>query len=1052
MLENYTRVSVIYNNSESKSRIIEVKENDSQEHYAVKFVGPLDDTLKSIIFNREVNALKNLNKYDNIVTLYHSEIGRSNKNNKQYGILLLEKVPGNSLDKINVENISGIDKYKISIGIIDAIINAHNNNIIHRDIKPSNIMVDGTKVKIIDFGISKIKSCVDEGTVQDLKSKDYCAPEVALRSEATELSDIYSIGSVIYNLFTGKKPPQPQYFEKELNESSCLRSELKEVLISMVKELPQNRESNLEKLKNSLQEIIKKINTSINKYYFNIDSDMFELLKNKTVIKKSTNFIEFARSILPKDFNFPFGFINSKEQYEFLGEKYIIKCIYEKEKEKEVFHIFDLIIPIDEEKIRFKKKAINIDGELFFNSKNVVSNTNYKLDIILSNHKEEYNSNTKRNDMFYNYFKNWKSYLYDSIEKEKNNGICFSYNSFNIKNNRLTLEVNKFKNKNIDEIREETQFIIEQTVAGKEVRTKIGTYEDCEYNKGKTYININIDKKSSLKKIESLLNNKLLIKEDYIYKISSYQRQLTAINSLQDENYECKSLKDIILDLKEPKRIGELKNIKFNSSQVNDYQRSAIEKFLSSESIALIQGPPGTGKTTVINEIIYQILNESKNSSQKPKILVVSQSHTAVDNILEGIIKKNMNVKIFRVGDEKKISDKISSKFTVDVLKKIFIDNVQIKCKEYSNNFNEIDLESEENNRLRNILKIQEEWIERINSTEDIEYQIVSNAEIVAGTCIGFMSNPIIKEMLFDYVIIDEAAKATTPELLVSIIKASKILLVGDQEQLPPYIEDNKFDWVNKKILEELKTSLFTNLYKIIPKTHRQRLGTQYRMHPNIGDLISQTFYEGGIDTGISPEERQHKIIDLQKYSIVWYDTSKMGLVKNHKPTPGKSYCNLCEVEIIKEFIKKNNSLILNDESSIGIITGYSAQKDLISRKIRNYNLDNKIDVNTVDAFQGREKDIIIYSTVRSSDKDFNIGFQKESERINVAFSRAKELLIIVGNIDMYGRWGEEENKFPDIVSYIRNNNEECLIIDCSKEKVYEELLRATSKKSSKRK
>ncbi|MFW2491699.1 AAA domain-containing protein [Clostridium chromiireducens] len=1048
MLENYTKVGVIYNNPDSKSTIIEVKENDSQEHYAVKFVGPLDDTLKSIIFNREVNALKNLNKYDNIVTLYHSEIGMNNKNNKQYGILLLEKVSGKSLDKIDLENINGIDKYKISIGIIDAIINAHNNNIIHRDIKPSNIMVDGTKVKIIDFGISKIKSCVDEGTVQDLKSKDYCAPEVALRSEATELSDIYSIGAVIYNLFTGKKPPQPQYFEKELNESLYLRSELRDVLISMIKELPEDRESNLEKLKNSLQEIIKRINTSINKYYFNVDSDKFQLFKNKTVIKKSTNFNEFTRSILPNDFNSPFGVINNNGEYEFLGEKYIIKCIYQ----NEFFYVFDLYIPMDEEKIRFKKKAINIDGKLFFNSSNATANTNYKLDIILSNYKEEYNSNAKRNDMFYNYFKNWKSYLYDGIEKEKNNGVCFSYNYFKIKNNLLTLEVNKFKNKNIDEIREDTQFIIEQTVAGKEVRTKIGTYENCEYNKGKTYININIDKKSSLKKIENLLNSKLLIKEDYVYKISSYQKQLTAINSLQDENYECKNLKDIILDLKEPKRIGELKNIKFNSSQVNDYQRSSVEKFLSSESIALIQGPPGTGKTTVINEIIYQILNESKNSSQKPKILVVSQSHTAVDNILEGLVKKNMNAKIFRVGDEKKISNKISNKFTVDVLKKNFIDNVQIKCREYSNNFNQIDLELEKNNRLRNILKIQEEWLERINSTDDIEYQIVSNAEIVAGTCIGFMSNPIIKEMLFDYVIIDEAAKATTPELLVSIIKASKILLVGDQEQLPPYIEDNKFDWVNKKILKELKTSLFTNLYEIIPMTHKQRLGTQYRMHPNIGDLISQTFYGGEITTGISPEERQHKIIDLQKYSIVWCDTSKMGIVKNHKPTSGKSYCNLCEVEIIKEFIKKNNALISNSEYSMGIITGYSAQKDLISRKIKNYNLDNKIDVNTVDAFQGRENDIIIYSTVRSSDEDFNIGFQKESERINVAFSRAKELLIIVGNIDMYGRWGDEENKFPDIVSYIRNNSDECLIIDCSKEKVYEELLRTTNKKSSKRK
>ncbi len=104
--------------------------------------------------------------------------------------------------------------------------------------------------------------------------------------------------------------------------------------------------------------------------------------------------------------------------------------------------------------------------------------------------------------------------------------------------------------------------------------------------------------------------------------------------------------------------------------------------------------------------------------------------------------------------------------------------------------------------------------------------------------------------------------------------------------------------------------------------------------------------------------------------------------------------------------------------------------------------MDNIIDVNTVDAFQGREEDIIIYSTVRSSDNNYEIGFQKEEQRINVAFSRAKELLIIVGDINMYSQWGEEDNKFPEIVSYIKENPDECLIVDCSKEKVYEKLLK----------
>ncbi|EHI98159.1 serine/threonine protein kinase [Clostridium sp. DL-VIII] len=1047
MLENYKKVGTIYDNKHNNSKIFEVKEKDGEEHYAVKLIGPLDDSLKNTIFTREINALKKLNKYKNIVTLYHNEVGTNKKDNKKYGILLLELVNGESLDKIEIENLDDIEKYKISIGIIEAVLNAHNNSIIHRDIKPSNVMVDGTNVKIIDFGISKIKSCIDEGTVKDFKSKDYCAPEVALRGESSELSDIYSIGAVIYYLFTGNKPPQPQHFEDKINILG-LRGDFKELLVSMIKEIPEERESNLEKLKNSIEEIIKKVDSVVNKYYFNIDTELFELSKRKLIIKRSMNFNEFTKSILPNDFKTTFGLINNNDQYEFIGEKYIIKCIYE----KNIFYIFELNTLLDDEKIRFKKRASDVIGKLFFDSSSRTDNCNDKLDILLDNYREEYNSNARKNNLFYDYFKTWRSYLIDSIEHEKVSGIRFSYSRFKIDGNKLTLEINEFSNKSVDDIKENTQLLIQQSVGEKELITRIGTYDSCEYSKGKTYINININKKESITKIKNLLNLKLLIQEDYLYKIISYQRQLAAINVLQEDNYECKNLKDIILDIKEPRRISELKNVNFKSELMNEYQKSSIYKFMASENIALIQGPPGTGKTTVINEVIYQILNENVDSNERPKILVVSQSHPAVDNILEGLIKKDFNLKIFRVGDEKNISEEISSKFTVDILKKNFINNIENNCRDYSEKLSEINLELEENSRLKNILNIQKEWIERLSSSDDIEYQIISNAEIVAGTCIGFIANPIIKEMLFDYVIIDEAAKATTPELLVSIIKAKKILLVGDHKQLPPYIESSKFDWTDNKTIKELRTSLFTNLYGILPDTHKEMLKRQYRMHPNIGDLISKTFYDGGVAAGVSAKDKQHKINELEGYSIVWYNTSNMGKIRKHKKTSGKSFYNVCEAEIIKEFIKRHTEIILEENINVGIITGYSAQKDLIRRKIKNYNLSNQIDVNTVDAFQGREDDIIIYSPVRSSDEDYRIGFQKEAERINVAFSRAKVLLIIVGDIDMYSRWREEENKFPEIVSYIRENPSECLIIDCSKEKTYAKLFREFSKNSSGRK
>jgi superfamily I DNA and/or RNA helicase len=196
----------------------------------------------------------------------------------------------------------------------------------------------------------------------------------------------------------------------------------------------------------------------------------------------------------------------------------------------------------------------------------------------------------------------------------------------------------------------------------------------------------------------------------------------------------------------------------------------------------------------------------------------------------------------------------------------------------------------------------------------------------------------------------------------------------------------------------------------------------------NIGDLISNTFYDGIINTGIDDVKRKHNIPFYGTHSIVWYNTSKLKN-KFQKPQNGGSFINITENKIIKIVLSKMNALKNASDLDIGIITGYSAQKDLINKSVNNSNFSNirKIDINTLDAFQGRENDIIIYSTVRTSK---SIGFQKERERINVAFSRAKKLLIVCGDIDFFYTWDDGENKYVEIINYIRENSETCMIID----------------------
>lgn len=209
---------------------------------------------------------------------------------------------------------------------------------------------------------------------------------------------------------------------------------------------------------------------------------------------------------------------------------------------------------------------------------------------------------------------------------------------------------------------------------------------------------------------------------------------------------------------------------------------------------------------------------------------------------------------------------------------------------------------------------------------------------------------------------------------------------------------------------------------------HKQILTVQYRMKRNIGNLISQVFYDGKIATEVDDKNRTHPIKKFEGKSIVWIDTSMMN-GKDEDRLKGGSFCNYIENTIIKKLLEcfKNENVI--KDLDIGIITGYRGQKELIRKSVSNGGYDKiskKIDINTLDAFQGRENDIIIYSTVRTKN---SIGFQKEKERVNVAFSRAKDLLIICGDMDFFYKFDDPDNKFVEIIDYIHEHEDECLII-----------------------
>lgn len=1036
---NYEKVEDIHTSSSGKTIVLKTKERNAvnDRFYALKLVAGIDDNLQKLIFKREIEALNILNTCEGIVKILNSETSVE-YSGKIYGAILLEYIHGENLDNVEFTKYSQLEKYQICLKILRAVSCAHNYDVIHRDLKPSNIMLNETtgKVTIIDFGSSKIKSIIDSETTMPLYSEYYSAPEVIKGTDITEASDIYSLGVIIFKILLGVKPDTLSWMNDVLNASS-LRLELKELLSNMLKEDIHERISDISEVIEVFIKLIGELNSGTISCNIFIDSDKLRLLKNKNLIPQDTTMSIFTQSILKKDFIDKYGFFDERKQSCFItGKNFQLECLYEILTGK--FLVSDIRdLPVDRRNWNIRK-SFRIDGTLDFSESgkgSSISPDNKKLWIMFQNHLNEFSSSRVKEELFDDLFGAWQKGIDEAVKNEEDKVGKINYTSWEIIDKELVLKLGTYINKSIDDITVETKYIIkDDMVKGKTpFYHPIGNYYDVQSEDDEMNIIISLAPNASIAKIKSLLDRNVPVIEDFQANVGAYKKQFRAMKALRDDNCSVRNLKDIILNIEEPTSVPMISNNYLQDVKLNPSQKQAVKKALESENISLIQGPPGTGKTSVIKEIIAQIILMVENRSEIPKILIVSQSHTAVDNILEDLDSVVSNkINIIRIGKEENISQKISEKYTMAAIKDGMYKNIKKSAEDYKNTkdiqYKDIT-DEEELERWKKIKNIQGDWLKRCGDFNALDYNVLRNASIIAGTCIGFLANNFIKEMTFDYVIVDEAAKATTPELLVSIIKAKKIVLVGDQNQLPAY-SDERVSPTLAKLTKSPDFRLFDILFNNLPASHKEILTTQYRMISNIGNLISKVFYGNTIDTGIDDESRRHGINKYEGYSILWFNTSS---IKSHNQdkSKGGSFINQTEKESIKailEDFKDSNDLSRLD---IGIITGYSGQKDLLRKMVQNNGFDSvaqKIDINTLDAFQGRQNDIIIYSTVRTSD---SIGFQKEKERVNVAFSRARKLLIICGDMDFFYHYDNPDNKFIEIIDYIKEHNAECKIINC---------------------
>lgn len=321
--------------------------------------------------------------------------------------------------------------------------------------------------------------------------------------------------------------------------------------------------------------------------------------------------------------------------------------------------------------------------------------------------------------------------------------------------------------------------------------------------------------------------------------------------------------------------------------------------------------------------------------------------------------------------------------------------------------------------------KLKNDWLKRINQSEELEKILIEEVSVIGATCIGIANFSNNFNLKFDLVIIDEAGRATPPELLIPMVLGKKIVLVGDQKQLPPVIDKVLSDEIklrhnfNRREVEE---SLFSYLQKNLNDDCKNILREQYRMNPIIGDLISTIFYNDNIISRVNMEDRKHYYDEFENNSIVWIDTKNV--LDKFEEAIGTTKQNTLEANEVINLLKKMDSNYLERgiKKSVAIIAGYKAQKNLINRIIDKEGIEFKnieVEVDTVDAFQGRETDIVIYSIVRSNSIG-DIGFLSDQRRLNVSLSRARELLIIIGDSECVLKNGR--NPFIKVYDYIENN------------------------------
>ncbi|MBR4919193.1 MAG: AAA family ATPase [Bacteroidales bacterium] len=433
---------------------------------------------------------------------------------------------------------------------------------------------------------------------------------------------------------------------------------------------------------------------------------------------------------------------------------------------------------------------------------------------------------------------------------------------------------------------------------------------------------------------------------------------------------------------------------------LNDSQNLAVNRILNAREVAVVHGPPGTGKTTTLVEAIME------TTRREPQVLVCAPSNAAIDWISTRLIARG--VSLLRVGNPLRINKPL--------LESTY-ENRYAAHPDYPELWSVRKLLRElhaapvhgrtRHSQLQRLHRRAEELELKIHE------EIMQQAEVVACTLIG-SANRVLEHRHFGTLFIDEATQALEAACWAAILKADRVVFAGDHQQLPPTI----------KCVEAARGGLDRTLMQRIVETKPETvtmLDTQYRMNEAIMNFSSRWFYDGRLKAA---PEVAHRTLAPWDAPLVWVDTS--GQQFTERVNASQSRLNRAEAmlltNILKEYVRQlfiDSSLF--EKTTIGIISPYKAQISILRHLVNKSHtlapIRHNISVNTVDGFQGQERDIILISMVRDNEQG-SIGFLKDLRRMNVAITRAKRKLIVVGNCETLAH----THFYHELIDYFQEN------------------------------